>query len=101
MPDSEELVVFMTLPLGVQESLIPGVLASRNIPFVLSERYRARLGSYVEIKVPLRDLKTLDGLLRMQSKLESSWTTKAINDQVRPLPQPSIIAAVKIPYEGR
>jgi hypothetical protein len=52
MPDSEELVVFITLPLGLQESLIPGVLASRNIPFVLSERYRARLGSYVETKVP-------------------------------------------------
>lgn len=52
MSDSEELVVFMTLPLGVQQSIIPGVLASRDIPFVLSERYRARQGSYVEIKVP-------------------------------------------------
>jgi hypothetical protein len=35
MPDSEELVVFMTLERGVQEMLIPGVLVSRGIPFVL------------------------------------------------------------------
>jgi hypothetical protein len=52
MPDSEELVVFMTLPLGAEEAIIPGVLASRNIPFVLFEHQPARRGRYVEIKVP-------------------------------------------------
>jgi hypothetical protein len=42
----------MTLPLGADESIIPGVLASRGIPAHLSERYLARLGRYVEIRVP-------------------------------------------------
>jgi hypothetical protein len=32
-------VVFMTLPRGVEEAIIPGVLASRNVPFVLVDRY--------------------------------------------------------------
>jgi hypothetical protein len=52
MADSEDLVVFMKLEFGVDETVIPGVLASRGIPVFLTERYRARLGSYVEIKVP-------------------------------------------------
>jgi len=52
MSNEEELVVFMTLPFGVDESIIPGVLASRGIPFHLSERYLARQGRYVEIQVP-------------------------------------------------
>jgi hypothetical protein len=52
MPNPDELVVFMTLPVGVDESIIPGVLASRGIPFNLSERYLARQGRYVEIQVP-------------------------------------------------
>jgi hypothetical protein len=52
MPNPGELVVFMTLPVGVDESIIPGVLASRGIPFKLSERYLARQGRYVEILVP-------------------------------------------------
>ena len=52
MSDQEELVVFMTLPLGVDESIIPSVLASRGIPVHLSERYLARQGRYVEIQVP-------------------------------------------------
>jgi hypothetical protein len=52
MPNPDELVVFMTLPVGVDESIIPGVLASRGIPFKLLERYLARQGRYVEIQVP-------------------------------------------------
>lgn len=52
MSDPEELVVFMTLPVGVDESIIPGVLVSRGIPVYLSQRYLARQGRYVEIKVP-------------------------------------------------
>ena len=42
----------MTLPHGVDESIIPGVLASRGIPVYLSERFLARQGRYVEMKVP-------------------------------------------------
>ena len=51
MCNQEELVVFMTLPLGADESIIPGVLASRGIPVHLSERYLARQERYVEIQV--------------------------------------------------
>ena len=52
MPNPEELVTFMTLPLGVEETIIPGVLASRDIPFVLFENHPAHQPWYVEIKVP-------------------------------------------------
>jgi hypothetical protein len=52
MLDHEALVVFMTLPFGVEESIIPGVLASRGIPVHFSERFLARQGRYVEIQVP-------------------------------------------------
>lgn len=52
MPDSEELVVFMKLEFGVEETVIPGVLASRGIPVVLSEQHPAHQRRYVEIKVP-------------------------------------------------
>ena len=52
MSNQEGFVVFMTLPLGVEESIIPGVLTSRRIPVHLSERYLARQGRYVEIQVP-------------------------------------------------
>ena len=52
MPDPEELVLFMTLPYGLEEAIIPGVLASRNIPFFLFENHPARQPWYVEIKVP-------------------------------------------------
>lgn len=51
MSNPEELVIFMTLPFGVEESIIPGVLASRQIPVYVTERYLARQGRYVEIKV--------------------------------------------------
>jgi len=57
MADSNELVVFMTLPRGVEEAIIPGVLASRNVPFVLVDRYLARQGQYVEVQVPSSRLK--------------------------------------------
>jgi len=52
VPDSDELALLMTLPHGVDESIIPGVLASRGIPVYLTERYLARHGRYVGIQVP-------------------------------------------------
>jgi hypothetical protein len=52
MADPEELVVFMKLQFGVEETVIPGVLASRGIPVVLSEHHPARQRRYVELKVP-------------------------------------------------
>ena len=52
MSNPDELAVLMTLPHGVDESIIPGVLASRGIPVFLTERYLARQGRYVEIQVP-------------------------------------------------
>lgn len=52
MPGSDDLVLLMTLPHGVDESIIPGVLASRGIPVFLTERYLARQGRYVEIQFP-------------------------------------------------
>jgi hypothetical protein len=51
MPDPEKLVVFMTLARGVEETLIPGVLASRYIPYVRFEHHPAEQTWYVEIKV--------------------------------------------------
>jgi hypothetical protein len=52
IPDPEELVVFMKLERGVETALIPGVLASRDIPVVLSEQHPAHQRWHVEIKVP-------------------------------------------------
>ena len=52
MSNPEELVVCMTLPVGADESIIPGVLASRGIPVHLSGRRLARQGRNVEIQVP-------------------------------------------------
>jgi len=75
MPNPDELVVFMTLPVGVDESIIPGVLASSGIPFNLSERYLARQGRYVEIQVPASRLedarKALDDAKQVGEQLES------------------------------
>jgi hypothetical protein len=75
MPNPDELVVFMTLPVGVDESIIPGVLASRGIPFTLSERYLARQGRYVEIQVPASRLEdarqALDDAKRVGEQLKS------------------------------
>jgi hypothetical protein len=75
MSHREELVVFLTLPLGVEESIIPGVLASRGIPVHLSERYLARQGRYVEIQVPasrLQDARqALDDAKRVGEQLET------------------------------
>lgn len=71
----EELVVFMTLPFGVEESIIPGVLASRGIPVYVSERYLARQGRYVEIKVPASRLedahRVLEEAKRVGEQLKS------------------------------
>jgi len=75
MSNPDELVVFMTFPVGVDESIIPGVLASRGIPFNLSERYLARQGRYVEILVPASRLedarKALDEAKQVGKQLRS------------------------------
>ena len=75
MPDHEALVVFMTLPFGVEESIIPGVLASRGIPVHLSERFLARQGRYVEIQVPASRLadarQAVDDAKRVGKQLET------------------------------
>jgi len=75
MSDQEQLVVFMTLPLGVEESIIPGVLASRGIPVQVSERYLARQGRYVEIQVPASRLddarRALDDAKRIGGQLKT------------------------------
>jgi hypothetical protein len=74
MSNQEELVVFMTLPIGVEESIIPGVLASSGIPVHLSERYLARQGRYVESQVPasrLQDARqALDDANRVGEQLQ-------------------------------
>ena len=75
MSNQEELVVFMTLPLGIEEYIIPGVLASTGIPVHLSERYLARQGRYVEIQVPASRLedarRALDDAKRVGEQLET------------------------------
>jgi len=78
MSDSNELVILMTLPVGVDEAVIPGVLASRGIPVFLSERYLARQGRYVEVQVPasrledarraLDDAKTVGEQLKLENE---------------------------------
>ena len=74
MSNSEELVIFMRLELGVEQTLIPGVLASRGVPFTLLEQHRER---YVLIMVPasrleqaqraVDDAKELGKLLKEES----------------------------------
>jgi len=75
MSNQDELVVFMALPFGVEESIIPGVLASRGIPVHLSERYLARQGRYVEIQIPASRLEdarqALDDAKRVGKQLET------------------------------
>ena len=75
MPNPDELAVFMTLPVGVDESIIPGVLASRGIPVQVSERYLARQGRYVEIQVPASRLddarRALDDAKRVGGQLKT------------------------------
>ena len=75
MSNPDELVIFMTLPVGVDELIIPGVLASRDIPVQLTERYFARQGRYVEIRVPasrLEDAKrALDDAKKVGESLDS------------------------------
>jgi len=75
LANPDELVVFMTLPVGVDELIIPGVLASRDIPVHLTERYFARQGRYVEIRVPALRLedarRALDDAKRVGENLDS------------------------------
>jgi len=75
MANPDELVLFMTLR-GVDALIIPGVLASRDIPVHLTERYFARQGRSLEIRVPtsrLEDAKrALDDAKRVGEKLDSN-----------------------------
>jgi hypothetical protein len=75
MSNQEELIVFMTLPFGVDESIITGVLTSRDIPVYLSERYLARRGRCVEIQVPASRLedarRALEDAKRVGQQLKS------------------------------
>jgi hypothetical protein len=75
MSKPEELVIFMTLPFGVDESIIPGVLASRGIPVYVSERHPARLGRYVEIKVPAS---------RLEDARQALDDAKRVGEQLKP-----------------
>lgn len=75
MSNSDQLVLFMTLPIGVDELIIPGVLTSRDIPIHLTERYFARQGRYLEIRVPASRLEdarlALEDAKRVGEKLDS------------------------------
>ena len=51
MSNPEELVVFMTLPFGVDEFIIPGVRTSRGIRVYLSERFLAHQDLTVVVQV--------------------------------------------------
>ncbi|HET9280956.1 MAG TPA: hypothetical protein VFR24_03235, partial [Candidatus Angelobacter sp.] len=75
MSNPDELVVFMTVPYGVDESIIPGVLASRGIPVYLSERYLARQGQYVVIQVPAS---------RLEEARRALEEAKMVGDQLKP-----------------
>jgi hypothetical protein len=77
MADSTELVVFMVLPLGPEEAVIPGVLASRNIPFVRTERFLARQANYVEIRVPASRLDDAQRALADAKKIGESLTSES------------------------
>jgi len=76
LPNPDVLVIFMTLPVSVDELIIPGILASRDIPVHLTERYFARQGRYVEIRVPASRLedarRALDDAKRVGENLDSS-----------------------------
>lgn len=76
MFNSDELVLFMTLRQGVDELIIPGVLASRDVPVHLTERYFARQGRYLEIRVPASRLEdareALDDAKRVGENLTSA-----------------------------
>jgi len=73
MSKPDELVLFMTAR-GVDELIIPGVLESRDIPIHLTERYFARQGRSLEIRVPasrVEDAKrALDDAKRVGEKLD-------------------------------
>ena len=75
MTNPDELVLFTTLRQGVDELIIPSVLASRDIPVHLTERYFARQGRYVEIRVPASRLedarRALDDAKRVGENLTS------------------------------
>ena len=75
LDNPDELVIFMTLPVGVDELIVPGILASRDIPVQLTERYLARQGRYVEIRIPasrVEDAKrALDDAKRVGEDLDS------------------------------
>jgi hypothetical protein len=75
LANPDELVIFMALPIGVDELIIPGVLASKDIPVQLTERYLTRQGRYVELRVPASRLedarRALDDAKRVGENLDS------------------------------
>src|SRR5262245_4262006 len=75
LSDQDELVLFITVR-DFDELIIPGVLTSRDIPIHLTERYFARQGRSLEIRVPasrLEDAKrALDDAKQVGEKLDSN-----------------------------
>jgi hypothetical protein len=80
MAISEELVVFVTVERGVEETLIPGVLASRGIPFVLFDQHPAHQRWYVVIKVPRSRLEDARRALEDAKQVGNSGTGKSISE---------------------
>jgi hypothetical protein len=75
MSNPDELVLFMTLRQGVDVLIIPGVLASRDIPVHLTERYFARQGRYLEIRVPVSRLEDARRALDEAKKVGESLSS--------------------------
>jgi hypothetical protein len=75
MSNPDELVLLMTLR-GVDALIIPGVLESRDIPVHLTERYFARQGRSLEIRVPVSRVedakRALDDARRVGGQLNST-----------------------------
>jgi hypothetical protein len=84
MTAREEFVVLMTLPRGVDESIIPGVLASSGIPTQLSERFLARQGRYVEVRVPASRVEQARRVLEDAGKAGEHQALRTSSDQKEP-----------------
>jgi hypothetical protein len=82
MPDSEELVIFMTLERGVEGELILEFLPAGAFHSFCSINTRRVNGGTSRLRCPLRASKTLEGHLRMQSKLENPWTGKGMSEEM-------------------
>jgi hypothetical protein len=82
MSNQEELVVFMTLPLGVEESIIPGVLASRAFQSTCRSDILRVKDDMSRFKFPLRASKMLGERSMTQNGLENSWKREIKIDAV-------------------